>query len=314
MTTLRQALANTELFQDIPDELLQQVLEHANPLKLKPGLILLSPEVENHHIYILLSGLLTLHFNSPDSPSVKEFQKGQSVGELSIIDNMLPSGYVKTQKSSLVFPVHRDFLHNILTSINPVTRNLLRLLTRRMKDNIHRTIIDQSNILNLTHQANIDALTGLFNRRWLDNAIPRFLAQAAKLEQPLCLLMIDIDHFKNYNDTQGHLGGDHALIQMGNLLQTKIRPNDFAVRYGGEEFMVVLSNTRQSNGIIVAENIRLEIEKLTMTQADGSAISGITASIGLALSNPDSSQLSIIAEADKNLYRAKQNGRNCVKY
>jgi diguanylate cyclase (GGDEF)-like protein len=314
MALLIQELAKTELLQQVSDDILKQVLAHATPLELSPGELLLSPEDDNQHIYLLLSGTLTVHFNSSDSHVIRELPQGSSVGEMSIIDNTAPSAYVKAKGHCRVFPVHRDFLMNLIQTAHPIAYNLLRLLTQWMKANTQKIINDQLQISELTNQANIDGLTGLYNRRWLDNALPRILSQMTNFAQTLCILIIDVDHFKNYNDLHGHQGGDVALIYMGNVLRANIRPYDFAARIGGEEFMVLLPNTNLSIGIAFAERIRVEIEKQIIMQPDGIAMPGISVSIGLALSDADSTAKSVFSAADKQLYLAKQSGRNCVRY
>lgn len=314
MTPLIQELAKTELLQNVPDELLRQVMAHASPIELNPGELLLSPNLDNHHIYLLLSGTLTVHFNSPDAPVIRELCQGYSVGEMSIIDDTTPSAYVKAKEHCRVFPVHRDFLLDLIQNTHPIAFNLLRILTKWMKVNTQKIINDQLQILELTNQANIDGLTGLYNRRWLDNALPRILTQMDKIAQPLCVLIIDVDHFKKYNDLHGHQGGDIALISMGNVLRTNIRPYDFASRIGGEEFMVLLPNTNLADGITLAERIRQETENQLIANPDGILLSGIAVSIGLAVSDENSTGNSLFAAADKQLYIAKQSGRNCVKY
>lgn len=313
MDLLIQELAKTELLQNVSDDLLKQVVAHARPLELSPGELLLSPEQGNNHIYLLLSGTLTVHFNSPDAPVIRELTQGYSVGEMSVIDDSAPSAYVKAKEHCRVFPVHRDFLLDLIQNTHPIAYNLLRLLTQWMKANTQKTINDQYQISELTNQANIDGLTGLYNRRWLDNALPRILTQTVKIAQPLCILIIDVDHFKKYNDIHGHQGGDLALIYMGNVLKSNIRPYDFATRFGGEEFMVLLPNTNQTEGVALAERIRQETENQMIANPDGPLMPGITVSIGLAISDTDSTSKSLFGAADKQLYLAKQDGRNCVK-
>jgi len=314
MTLLIQELAKTELLQNVSDNLLRQVLAHASPLELRSGELLLSPGQDNQHIYLLLSGTLTVHFNSPDSPVIRELTEGLSVGEMSIIDDTTPSAYVKAKEHCRVFPIHRDFLIDLIQNAHPIAYNLLRILTQWMKVNTQKIINDQFQISELTNQANIDGLTGLYNRRWLDNALPRILTQMIKITQPLCILIIDVDHFKKYNDLHGHQGGDLALISMGNVLRTNSRPYDFATRFGGEEFMVLLPNTNQADGIALAERIRQETQNQMIANPDGSPMPGITVSIGLAVSDSSSTTQSLFAAADKQLYIAKQSGRNCLKY
>ncbi len=314
MALLIQELAKTELLQNVSDDLLKQVLAHAYPIELRPGDLLLSPERDNNHVYLLLSGTLTVHFNSPNAPVIRELARGYSVGEMSIIDDTTPSAYVKAKGHCRVFPVHRDFLLDLIENAHPIAYNLLRLLTQWMKANTQKTISDQYQISELTNQANIDGLTGLYNRRWLDNALPRILAQMDKIAQPLCILIIDVDHFKKYNDLYGHQGGDLALISMGNVLRTNIRPYDFASRIGGEEFMVLLPNTNKADGGILAERIRQETENQMIANPEESPMPGITVSIGLAVSDLSCTAKSLFAAADKQLYLAKLSGRNCVKH
>ena len=314
MNFVAEELAQTELFLDVPQAVLSWVLEHAKPLELLVGEVLLSPERENHHVYLVLSGVLSVHIGSLASPEIRELTKGASVGEMSIIDGTPPSAYVIAKEASLVYPIHRDLLNDLLGDAGPVANNLLRLLTQRMKGTNQRVENSQTQIYKLSNQINVDSLTGLYNRRWMDGTLTRLLGQAAKRAYPLCILLIDVDHFKKYNDTQGHVGGDRALIAMGEVLKTTLRPCDFATRYGGEEFLIMLPNTIRDEGIAAAERIRKAAEMKVITSHEGSVLPGITVSIGLAMNEPDSTPQSLIAAADALLYQAKGAGRNCIRY
>ena len=311
MDPIAEELAQTELFRDVPEAIIQLALTQSAPQELAAGEILLSPERDNHHVYLLLAGSLGVHFDSPDSPEIRTLTKGISVGEMSIIDGTPPSAYVIAKETSRVFPIHRDMLHSLVADTSPVAGNLLRMMTQWMKANTQRIVKDRTQIWELTDHANVDALTRLYNRRLLDNALPRLLSKGG---HPLCVLLIDVDHFKKYNDTHGHLGGDQALMAMGDVLKTSVRPYDFATRYGGEEFLVILPNTTEDEGMVAAERIRQTAEKKKINSADGSPLPGITISIGLAMNNPEATPQSLIAAADAQLYRAKKEGRNCVRH
>lgn len=126
-------------------------------------------------------------------------------------------------------------------------------------------------------------------------------------------MIIDVDHFKNYNDQQGHQGGDVALVAMGSVLKLHVRAYDFVARIGGEEFMVVMPNTSKKAGMILAERIRLETQNQAIANYDGTILPSITVSIGLAYSDATSTTKSLFSAADKQLYLAKQSGRNCVR-
>ncbi|MDX8399821.1 MAG: GGDEF domain-containing protein [Gallionellaceae bacterium] len=315
MSNITEELANAKLFNGVSESILQLVEQHAQPFELKKGELLLSPDQHNEHVFIILSGKLGLHFGVLNSPEIRELHKGDSVGEISIIDGKPPSAYVVAKESCRLFPIKRDLLHNFIQEASPIANNLLMLMTNWMRDSTHRIVHDREQIWELTDNANVDSLTKLYNRRWLDNMFPRLHEQSVKGGNPLCILMIDVDHFKEFNDTHGHLGGDHALIALGEVLKNSVRAYDFAVRYGGEEFMVILPNSSKEDGIAAAERIRYNAETKLITSTEGALLPSITTSIGLAMNEASYNTVqSIIAAADAQLYRAKLNGRNCVRY
>lgn len=164
----------------------------------------------------------------------------------------------------------------------------------------------------LARLAETDGLTGLTNRRGFDAALDRSIRRARRTGTPLSLLMLDLDHFKLLNDTLGHQAGDHALCRLGEVMRAAAqRPDDVAVRYGGEEFGLILPDTDSRGAHRVAETIRTSLAGLRLPHPLG--IDGIvTASIGIAsspaetLPEPDI----LIARADAALYAAKRAGRN----
>lgn len=149
MKNIAAQLAKSELFREAPESLLFFVIEQSTPRELKAGEVLLSPECENNHVYVLLSGLLSLHFEAPDSPEIRELEPGVSVGEISLIDETPPSAYVLAKMPSRVLPIHRSVLFGLLAEPNVVTRNLLRQLTRWIKANTAHIIQDGRRIREL---------------------------------------------------------------------------------------------------------------------------------------------------------------------
>jgi diguanylate cyclase (GGDEF)-like protein len=162
------------------------------------------------------------------------------------------------------------------------------------------------------HHACVDVLTGLHNRRWLEEAFARQIARCTREGQALTLIMLDADHFKHYNDTQGHFGGDCALRALGKAIAEHIRPNDLAARYGGEEFAILLPGSSVANALAVAERLRAAVEKAPILRPDGTPLPSITLSLGLSELKPGDTLETLIASADAALYRAKQKGRNCI--
>ena len=159
--------------------------------------------------------------------------------------------------------------------------------------------------------ASTDSLTGLANRRRLDHVLRQEWARAQRSRKPLAILMVDVDHFKAFNQRHGHAGGDHALREVAKAIEACIRrPADLAARYGGEEFQVVLPETDLAGAQLLAERIRANVEALAPFADDAHAV---TVSIGIGLSGTQQDLGRLLGAADEALYRAKANGRNRVE-
>ena len=164
----------------------------------------------------------------------------------------------------------------------------------------------------LREQSTRDRLTGLFNRRHMESALNRELARAKRREAPLVLIMIDVDHFKRFNDTYGHETGDDVLRRLGKYLTSTVRTEDIPCRYGGEELMLILPECTARDGLARAEAVRKGIEEDVMVVHNGKRLQ-VTASLGVASFPLDGADMeNLIAAADKALYRAKEGGRNQV--
>ncbi len=162
----------------------------------------------------------------------------------------------------------------------------------------------------LQELATRDSMTRLWNRRHILNMLRNEANRAERENLSLCVLMLDVDHFKSVNDSKGHLAGDRALQTVSNVLIDQTRPYDCAGRYGGEEFLVILCNCSLENGVKRANMIRSAIAT-SPVEWNGATID-ITASFGVALHHPGKTIEAVLQEADEALYRAKQNGRNRV--
>ncbi|PZA11909.1 GGDEF domain-containing protein [Rhodopseudomonas palustris] len=171
----------------------------------------------------------------------------------------------------------------------------------------------QVNLETIRAESLTDPLTGLGNRKHFDRAVSEAIRAATAGNQPLSLLMMDIDHFKSFNDTYGHLTGDQVLRLVGLTLKQSIKGQDFTARYGGEEFAVVLPNTPLRQAIIVADNIRrLVMSKELKKKSTGEVLGRVTMSAGVSTLKPGDDADALIERADACLYAAKRNGRNRV--
>jgi diguanylate cyclase (GGDEF)-like protein len=160
-----------------------------------------------------------------------------------------------------------------------------------------------------------DELTGLSNRRHFDRVLYQEWNRSRREETAISLFLLDIDYFKQYNDTYGHLAGDFCLQQVAQVLRNVIqRTTDLVARYGGEEFAIILPNTNISNTVHLAEKIRQQVEALQIPHLNSSVSDYVTISVGVASLIPSEhlTPQTLVHSADQALYQAKQNGRNCI--
>ena len=183
-----------------------------------------------------------------------------------------------------------------------------------------RLTLSKSEISNLQHsleairaESLTDPLTGLGNRKYFDRSIGIAVQQAIAYGEPLSLLMFDIDHFKSFNDSYGHLTGDQVLRLVGMSLKQTIKGQDITARYGGEEFAVVLPNTALRQALTVADHIRRAVmAKELKKKSTGEILGRVTISVGVSMLKPGDDTDSLIERADACLYAAKRDGRNRV--
>jgi diguanylate cyclase (GGDEF)-like protein len=186
------------------------------------------------------------------------------------------------------------------------------LLTNSFAEQVGASIANLRLQQALRQQSTTDALTGLFNRRHLEESLEREMRRAARTDQPVGVIMFDLDHFKKVNDTFGHEAGDAVLRAIGSLLSRGARAEDMPCRFGGEEFFLIMPGTSIEGARLRAERLRSDVKQVPIMQ-DGRSIGTVTISIGVAafpvhgLSVKD-----LIATADAALYRAKNEGRDRV--
>ena len=165
----------------------------------------------------------------------------------------------------------------------------------------------------LSRLAVTDGLTGLFNHRYLHEQLQNAVERSLRSGVPVAMLMIDVDHFKKYNDRHGHPAGDEALRSVARLVAEDRRQVDVVARYGGEEFAVLLHDAQRETAIEVAEKIRLRVSSAPIAHADKQPLGRMTVSIGIAVCPEDASTAEALLEAaDVALYRAKKSGRDSV--
>jgi two-component system, cell cycle response regulator len=197
--------------------------------------------------------------------------------------------------------------------MKPVDRNEL---LARCRTQIRRRRYQErlrSNYERSLSMALIDPLTGAFNRRYLDAHLPRLLARAQEAQKPIAMMFIDIDHFKLVNDTHGHAVGDEVLKELANRVTRHLRSVDLVVRWGGEEFVVVMPDADPASALVVGERLRARVAEVPFPVTGPAGELAITISAGIALTALDQPNADeVIRQADAALYAAKKGGRNRV--
>jgi diguanylate cyclase (GGDEF)-like protein len=255
-----------------------------------------------------------------DASSALELAQSLPIPDLILLDVHMPDmdGYEilrrlkhdeKTQSIPVIFATLNDSAEDeekglLLGAVDYITKPMRSAI---VKARVKTHLILKAQKDELVYIALHDQLTGLFNRYYLDDEGIRKLSRAKRTQDKLSVVMVDIDYFKAVNDTHGHLVGDNIIKAVSNVLRQNKRTEDFSVRYGGEEFLILYDGCSGVNAQLKAENLRKTIESLNQDDVK------VTASFGVAeLSENHETLDALIKDSDEALYRAKKSGRNRV--
>ncbi len=219
-----------------------------------------------------------------------------------------------TQKLGLAAdePAVRAIVESLVQATKEMEKNNQALEARLNASKQEITQLQQ-NLETVRNESLTDPLTSLANRKFFDDALAKAIAEANSKGEPLSLMMTDVDHFKKFNDSYGHLTGDQVLRLVAMSVKQNVKGQDTAARYGGEEFAVVLPNTVLRSAITVADHIRRAVmTKELMKRSTGEHLGRVTISVGVATLQKDDTPQMLIERADSCLYAAKRNGRNRV--
>ena len=252
----RSLLNSLELFKGVAPKDVQDLLQRCDRRDLAAGELLISPGGRNDYVFVVLSGSLNVHVGSPDAPVLTTMDVGSCVGEMSIIEDRDPSAYVIGAEDAHLLVIHQATLWDMVDASHRFAKNLLVVLSERVRSH-NRVIADSyGEMRKFERHATTDALTTLANRHSMEELFPSEIARCVERDSPVSLVMIDVDNFKQFNDRFGHVAGDRALSAVSRILRLQFRPHDLLVRYGGDEFAVLLPGANIQRALAIGERVR----------------------------------------------------------
>ncbi|HEX7479247.1 MAG TPA: GGDEF domain-containing protein [Polyangiales bacterium] len=310
---IRALLSRFELTSGLSSELVEVLLTRCPVRRVVRGEMVITAGVAPREMYIVLSGVLRVHVGEQLETPIAVLRAGDTVAEMSTLDHRPPSATVIADTDASLLTVDESMFWHIVHSSHAFCTHLLFTLVERLRTNNDTVLAKMELCTQLESVALTDALTGVNSRRWLDDTLPKLCERSRFGAVPMCVAMLDIDHFKRVNDTYGHLAGDVVLAAVAKAIRARLRPTDFVARYGGEEFIVVFPNTARAGARVAAERLREFIGQLSFEHPGLALPSSVTVSVGLSEVHDDDNARSSISKADAALYRAKSGGRNRVE-
>jgi diguanylate cyclase (GGDEF)-like protein len=332
MAALPEFLSSVRIFADLEIRELETLQSMLHARDLAPGEVVFREGDTGGELFVVESGSLGISVGTADGEKLEiaAFGRGDFFGEMSIFEKEPRSATCEARSACRLLSLHQADLFRYMqsspASAAKIMRRMLAVTRRRLED----TGEFLADMVQWGEQARrraiTDPLTGLYNRRYLEEAQEEYLMKARESRQPLCLVMLDLDHFREINERWSQQAGDAVIVGAAEVFRRHLRSTDVAARYGGDEFTFLLPGTAPEAGLEILERIRADVERMDLVGACGGcgpapperAGSGpptprVTTSQGLACFPDHAGELKSLRElADAALYRAKEEGRNRV--
>lgn len=312
LRNLRDILSSAAIFNALSDAQLEDLRGNLSLMTVPKGSTVLSSGQINAQMYVLLAGKLRVHLGAIDSEPIAIVKPGEVVGELSVIDQRPTCAHVIAQEPSTIARLDEAGFWSLVSASHHFALQLMHKLAERLRAN-NTAVVESAQLRDQFKRAALfDALTGIHNRRWLEDTLPLLVERHLRAAFPFCVAMVDVDHFKLFNDNHGHDAGDAVLKAVAATIREQLRPSDAVARFGGEEFVVIFPETDLTGAHCAAERLRKAVENQAVLLAQGEYMPKVTVSVGLAkmdATNPSN----LLQMADEAMYRAKRNGRNRIE-
>ncbi len=312
---MEEELRRIRLFKSVDLHAIREILDACSIMTLNKDEVLIAAGQENRTVYFLLEGHVRIHLASIQTQPTAILGPGESIGEMSVIDHKPASAFVIAAEPARLLVMEEENLWSLVRSSHAAAGNLLIALSAHLRSadsGISDDSERQERHPNARYSGTIDALTGLHSRYGMELILDRQVRRANFSRQPLSLIMIDIDHFRTFNNRYGHGYGDHVLYAVAHTLSDFLRPTDVIARYGGDEFIVILPEMGIQAAMNTGERLHKAVMNAVPVTPSGDTIPHPTISIGLATLKEGQTGADLIGEADRALARAKTKGPNSI--
>ncbi len=277
------------------DSTLATLLANTTQVKLSAEQVLLTPEQQNNHIYVILSGRLRAQLNVDDAKPLALFGIGECVGEMSMFDDKQGSAYVIATTDCELLAIEHIKAWAVLNQSLQASHNMLALLSNRIRSTNRAVAEWQTNAQDFGALNHVNAVTGIFNRHWLSENIGRLILRNIKSQQPCSFILLKIENFALFESDFGKLGSEQAQHSIVEALQQCLRPNDVETHIEADQFAIFLPQTGKDSALLVADRLLEKIDQMVIGTPGGDALPPVTLSVGVGLPQPEDTLDSLIA-------------------
>jgi len=293
------------LFKSVSLESIRGLLDACTVRTAEQGEILIRPGQSNQTVYCILDGSLRIHTDSLDSIPDAILGPGENVGEMSVIDQEPTTSFVVANEPSRLLCIEEDILWSLVHASHAAACNLLFSMTRRLRHTDAPAGEDGQTELEPYHYGSIDALTGLRNRYWLERTLGRQMQRARVDEAPLSMILIGVDHFKQFNEKYGTPYGNRVLYSLAHTISDHLRPREVVARYSNSDFLVLLPDKNLETAAFVADRLKREIMDAVPIMPDGRRKPHPTVSMGIVEMETEDTTGTLFQTVEAALYRTR---------
>jgi diguanylate cyclase (GGDEF)-like protein len=307
------------IFSLLEQEEIDTVGEHLAPRRLAKGEVLFREGDIGEDLFIVEDGAMSVGIRLPDGSDheITQFKEGDFFGEMSIFDNAPRSATCTAVVPTSLYAMSKASFADIIEQRPQTALKLMYRMLNVTTQRLRNTNAFVSEMVTWGESARkravTDDLTGVYNRRFLEDSLGNYFAEAGEKNLPLSVLMTDLDQFRQINEHYGQAKGDLAIKEAARIFKARLRPRDVVARYGGDEFVIVLPETGSFQAAELADGIRKDVENLDILHGLKGPIAKVTTSMGVASYPEHALELKALrGAADEALYKAKEAGRNRV--